>query len=198
MILLNIYIADIRKISNEDLKVWFNEIEPVKQEKINRAQNEKLKTSRIISDHLVKVAISDFLNIPNNEIEIYYGKHGKPLLKNGKAYFNASHSGNYVVACVDSCPCGIDIEEIRDVNLKVAERICTESEKQYIYNAEDNSLALLEIWTKKEAYFKSFGCGISTCLTVVDTTKEKGFKTFIEDEYVLTIYSDSKYSIQFK
>ena len=196
--MLNIYIADIRNISNSDLENWYNEIEPIKRAKIDNAKSEKIKVSRIISDHLVKCAISEYLNLATSEIEIYYGKHGKPFLKSGEAHFNASHSGNYVVACVDSNPCGIDIEETRDINLKMVERICTESEKQYIYSAEDNSLALLEIWTKKEAYLKSFGCGIATCLTAIDTTKEKGFKTFIEDEYIITIYSDSDYSIQFK
>lgn len=198
MSFVNVYIIDIRNISNNDLETWYNEIEPIKRTKIDNAQNNKVKTSRIISDHLAKLAISEFLNIHTAEIDIYYGKHGKPLLKSGKAYFNVSHSGNYVVACVDTNPCGIDIEEIRDVNLKVLERICTDNEKQYIGNAQNKSLAVLEIWTKKEAYFKSFGCGIATCLTAVDTLKEKGFYTYTTNEYILTIYSDKNITINFK
>lgn len=195
---MNIYTIDIRTVSNTDLEKWESEIEPLKRAKIQNAKNEALKISRIISDHLVKLAVSEFLNIKSSEIEIYYGKHGKPLLKSGKAYFNASHSGNYVAVCVDSGPCGIDIEEKREINLNVAQKICTENEKQYINNAQNKSLALLQIWTKKEAYFKSFGCGIATCLSSLDTTKESGFKTFIKDEYILTVYSDNRTNIDFK
>ncbi len=195
---MNVYILDVRDVSDSDLQKWYNEVEPIKRAKIDTAQCEKKKISRIISDHLVKLAISEFLNIPITEIDIYYGKHGKPLLKNGNAYFNASHSGNYVVVCIDTVPCGIDIEELREVNLKVAEKICTDKEKQYISNMQNKSFALLEIWTKKEAYFKSFGCGIATCLTAVDTLKEKGFYTYTTNEYILTIYSDKNITINFK
>lgn len=194
---MNVYIIDARNVSDNDLEKWYNEVEPIKRAKIDNVQNKKVKTSRIISDHLAKLAVSEFLNIPITEIDIYYGKHGKPLLKSGKAYFNVSHSGNYVVACVGRAPCGIDIEEIRDVDLKVSKRICTDNEKQYINNAQNKSLALLEIWTKKEAYFKSFGCGIATCLTAVDTLNEKGFNTYKTHEYVLTVYSDNEITINF-
>ncbi len=188
---MKIYFINVSNINREDLCDWYNTIDNSKKQRIDNIKDESIKLVRIASDHLARLAVSKHLNIPHTKVSFCYGKHGKPLLPKGEAYFNISHSGNYIVCCVDDSPCGIDIEIIKDRNLNAAKRFCTDNEMQYINRSVDKNVALLEIWTKKEAYFKSFGCGIATCLTALDTLKTKGFATKVTDEYVLTVYSEN-------
>ncbi len=195
---MEVYILDKTEIPTEQIEYWYNDIDPIKKHKIDATNNIDVKVSRIVSDHLVRHAVSKFLGIKAVEVSFCYGKHGKPMLTSGNAHFNATHSGDFVAVCVDNYPCGIDIEAIREVNIKSSKMFCTDDEFDYINNSDDKSKALLEIWTKKEAYFKSFGCGIATCLTAVNTLKTKGFKTYTTPQYILTIYSDYDTDINFK
>lgn len=188
---MKIYLTDINNVSRDEITCWYKDIENTKKGKIDNIKDATNKSIRIVSDHLSRYAVSKHLNINPKEITFCYGKHGKPLLSNGNAYFNISHSGNYIVCCVDDLPCGIDVEIIKERKLTTSKRFCTENELQYISNSVDKNIALLEIWTKKEAYFKSFGCGIATCLSSLDTLKTDGFNTIINDKYVLSIYSEN-------
>ena len=188
---MKIYLTDVKNISSEEISSWYKDIDNDKKSRIDNIKDTTNKSIRIVSDHLARYAVSKHLNINPKQITFCYGKHGKPLLPNGNAYFNISHSGSYIVCCVDDLPCGIDIEIIKQRKLNTSKRFCTENELQYIDNSENKNIALVEIWTKKEAYFKSFGCGIATCLSALDTLKTKGFKTIINDKYVLSIYSES-------
>lgn len=85
---------------------------------------------------------------------------------------NISHSGDMVVCAVDDRPVGIDIEQIRPIDLTVAKRICSVEELLYLfghrpteqdftYTTDTEILArFFEIWTAKEAYGKCLGSGI--------------------------------------
>lgn len=188
---MKIYLTDINNISSDEISCWYKDIDNAKKYRIDNIKDIANKNIRIVSDHLARYAVSKHLNINPKEIVFCYGKHSKPLLPSGDAYFNISHSGSYIVCCVDDSPCGIDIEFIKQRNINTAKRFCTDNELQYINNSENKNIALLEIWTKKEAYFKSFGCGIATCLTALDTLKTDGFNTIINDKYVLSIYSEN-------
>lgn len=184
------YKLDINNPPTE-IKDWYNEIDNIKKQKIDSIQNQNVRLTKITSDHLARQAVAQFLNKSTSEIKFCYGKHNKPLLPNNDAYFNVSHSGNYIVCCVDNLPCGIDIEVLRKTNQNTAKRFCTNAELEYIENSENKDIALLEIWTKKEAYFKSFGLGIATCLNALDTLKTNGFSTEICNDYILTVYSEN-------
>ncbi|MBE6688670.1 MAG: 4'-phosphopantetheinyl transferase superfamily protein [Ruminococcaceae bacterium] len=103
-------------------------------------------------------------NNANNRI--VYGKYGKPFLADGKFSFSVSHSGKYniVAACADNI--GIDIQLYGDKPrdyMKIAQRWFNDRENALLkampdYNREE---MFYEIWSRKEAYVKFTGTGIS-------------------------------------
>ena len=103
-------------------------------------------------------------NNANNRI--INGKYGKPFLADGKFSFSVSHSGKYYVlaACADNI--GIDIQLYNEPRnwQKIAERWFNERENALIkampsFQQEE---MFYEIWSRKEAYAKFTGKGISS------------------------------------
>ena len=82
---------------------------------------------------------------------------GKPYVKGLPVCFSISHSGDYAVCVVSDEEIGIDIEKIRPINKRVADKFATEKEKEYILSSSNG---FFEIWTLKEAYFKCIGTGL--------------------------------------
>ena len=185
---MKVYICKKSNI-NADYAKWETQIDRTKKERINRHKEKSRRETLILSDHLAKFAISKYCGVSEEDIEFRYNSLGKPLALGLDVHFNISHSGDYVVLVISDNPCGIDIEVIREVNLNTAKRFCNQNELELIENSSDKHIEFLKIWTKKEAYFKSVGCGIATELKLLDTTKEIYFNTIINDDYVLTIYS---------
>lgn len=108
--------------------------------------------------------------------------------------FSISHSDSLVVCalCVskESTPrVGIDCEDIYGKDpLPLASRFFTEDEFLKILEASDKALAFTELWTKKEAYLKYLGSGLSTPLNTFDVSNlPLCFKTERRDSCIITL-----------
>ena len=189
---MKIYLYDIKKLTDFDIKRGYEMLDSVKKHRVDNCNNAERQRMITASDLLTRTMLSKCLKINPSDIIFAHSSHEKPILPNGEAYFNVSHSGDFWVGCLDSEPCGIDIEVIREVNLNSAKRFATANEMEYIDSHSNKNIALLEIWTKKEAYFKSIGCGIATVLTSVDVLQEKNLTTKITDDYIISLYSPHK------
>ena len=86
---------------------------------------------------------------------------GKPFFETGELHFSISHSKNHAFCVLSSCPVGIDAEEKdRAVNLRLAEKILSETEHRRFEAADDPHDALLRLWVLKEAAAKLSGRGL--------------------------------------
>lgn len=92
---------------------------------------------------------------------IAVGERGKPCFVDSPWYFSISHTPRHAFCALSERPIGIDAEEAdRDINLKLAEKILSPSEKAQFDEAEDKRLALLTFWVLKEAAAKLTGEGL--------------------------------------
>ena len=82
---------------------------------------------------------------------------GKPFLPDGPS-FNLSHSGDYVILGVSEHEVGVDIEQVRTYDERVAQRCFTEDELKWL-KEQDNPDAFFKLWTVKEAIVKADGRG---------------------------------------
>ena len=86
---------------------------------------------------------------------------GKPYFQDHPLYFSISHTKAHVFCALSEKPVGIDAEETdRKINLLLAEKILSETEKKQYDEAQDKARALLTFWVLKEAAAKSTGEGI--------------------------------------
>ncbi len=109
-----------------------------------------------------------YLNVPPANIQFKYGSKGKPTLTVLETVnFNASHSGDLAVfAFTEHCKVGIDVEQIRPLPdmQNIADRFfCSEEAVELMsLNANERKHAFFLCWTRKEAYIKAIGDGLST------------------------------------
>ena len=116
---------------------------------------------------------------------------GKPYFKDLDIRFNISHSGSRMIIAVSDKEIGADIQIKKPIHDGLVKRFFTPEEQEYVLSADSVALRLdrfYEIWTKKEAYGKWKGCGMSGVLSV-DVTK-LCFYTEDDGEYALAIYEE--------
>ena len=93
--------------------------------------------------------------------EIRIAEGGKPYFPNCPLEFSISHTRSHAFCALAPGPIGIDAEEKdRQVNLKLAEKILSPSERVRFDAAPDKQAALLKLWVLKEASVKLTGRGL--------------------------------------
>lgn len=129
-----------------------------------------------------------------NNIEIIKTKKGKPYFKCiTDLFFSISHSKGLTVVALGESEVGIDVEKVRKADLRITKRFLKE-EADYITET-DFDHRFFEVWTKKEAYLKYTGYGLSGGLDSVNVLKLP-IKTFDYEDYVISIYSEKEYEIE--
>lgn len=93
--------------------------------------------------------------------EISLTHRGKPYFPDSCWYFSISHTTKHAFCVLSRNNIAIDAEEAdRKVNLKLAEKILSSSEKIQFDQSEDKEKALLTFWVLKEAAAKLSGEGL--------------------------------------
>lgn len=107
------------------------------------------------------------------ELEMTYGKKGKPYLRDYPFFYNISHSGEYVLCAVSDSEVGADIQ--RDVwdgsarTEKIADRFFSSEERKALSalrGQEAERDLFFRLWSRKEAYGKLLGEGILSAAAV--------------------------------
>ena len=96
----------------------------------------------------------------------YYGEHGKPQIVNFPKKFNLSHSGDYVVCAVGDGEVGADIQKWVPYKERTAERFFAPTEWKLLQElpASQRTELFYRLWSRKEAYGKYTGQGISSAV----------------------------------
>jgi len=179
-------------IDNNKIYVWLvnlklesntikNIIHSLSNEEINRANKfyfEKDKYSFIGSHVILRQILSKYIDIPTKKIIFDNNKYGKPFVKNSiheNFQFNLSHSENYALIGVTSYDeIGVDIEHIKDdfIIKDIANNYFSKGEIEELFSLPNDKqrTGFFNCWTRKEAYIKAEGKGLSIPLNSFDVT----------------------------
>jgi 4'-phosphopantetheinyl transferase len=128
------------------------------------------RRSFIVSRGILRDPLSHYTGIEPGRIEFKYNLAGKPFLANEGAvpemYFNPSHAGQMVLYAFSwDRQVEIDVECIRPMEEMdlVAERMFSPSEYDRFrkIGAKDRLRAFYNYWTRREAFLKAIGDGMS-------------------------------------
>lgn len=128
-----------------------------------------------VAHGLLREILSLYLDTPPDQLRFGYNPHGKPFLPGTAICFNLSHSGGMALyAIARSMEIGIDIERIpTDFECaEVAERFFSRGETDALRTVPSDlqPVAFFNCWTRKEAFVKALGEGISFPLNQFDVT----------------------------
>ena len=138
------------------------------RERAARFRFEHLQTAFTLSHGLLRILLGRYTGVEPGDVRFAYGPHGKPSLEfpDVPLHFNLSHSGKLAsYAFTVGCEIGIDIEVIRPVSEQesIVRRFFSEAEcaewMQLDRALRDEAFFLC--WTRKEAFIKTRGEGLS-------------------------------------
>lgn len=139
-----------------------------------------LRHSFIIARGVLRILLGCYMDVLPASIQFKYGLKGKPaLVAPSDVDFNVSHSGGFAVfAFTAACKIGIDVEQIRPLqNLQsIADQFFCPEEAAELMSVADNERehSFFLCWTRKEAYIKAVGDGLSTPLNSFRVTLQPG------------------------
>lgn len=132
-----------------------------RREKILKYKNTEDKKRSMLAELLIRKAAVNFCGLTPDQIKICYNPYEKPYIANLRHFkFNISYSGKYVAIATSKYKVGVDIEQIQNIDLDIAERCFTPGEYAYICNCKDPKAAFYQMWTLKESYIKAIGKGL--------------------------------------
>ena len=134
-------------------------------QRADRFKFERHQRAFIVARATLREVLASYLHLAPQDVAFVYGEHGKPALASADVQFNTSHSGDRIVIAVTrAAQVGVDIEHHRPVGyLELAERFFSQREVDVLRALDAENLATMfyRCWTRKEAYVKARGQGLS-------------------------------------
>ena len=190
----------IQKVDNEYLEKNYESVVsglyPERREKIRQLKYKSSAYVSVTAGLMLQSVLKQELGLRAEDICLARGEKGKPYIDGAEHFFfNLSHSGECVVLAYSDTEVGVDVEQLRDIDIKVAKRcFCTE-EYELVRTADNREESFYDIWTRKESYLKLTGQGISVPLNsfyVLDDMKHLNrekmcFHTERYEDYIISL-----------
>ncbi len=137
----------------------------------------------IVARGLLRAILGRYLDVEPSQLRFSYSPYGKPSLAresgSGDLCFNVSHAdGLALYAVTRGRQLGVDIERVRAdlADEQVAERFFSQQELAELrtFSGSMRSQAFFNCWTRKEAYIKARGEGLSLPLDQFDVSLAPG------------------------
>jgi len=179
---------------NESDKVWSHKEQEKKldfltfslKERILTYQDPKDRQLRIMGKLLLKellqqFQLSDRIGLSN----IQYTQYNRPFF-DSEFEFSTSHSGEIsVCAGTINAKVGIDLEQIRQVNVKDYKELFTDREWKMIKESKDINRSFYTLWTRKEACLKAIGTGVAVSFASIDVCSDivthEGYEYYLHE-----------------
>ena len=180
-------------LSAGEVHVWRVELEQpehllekfrgtLEQQELDRASRfhfEKHRRHFVVARGVLRQLLGQYLDTQPSVLSFAYGAYGKPALdgehKHSGLRFNMSHSHELALfAFAEDRELGVDVEHIRAdfASEDIARNYFSRREVE-TFNAlpkHDQVAAFFRCWTRKEAYIKAIGKGLSQPLDQFDVT----------------------------
>lgn len=145
-------------------------LSPDERRRAEKYHFEKDKNHFINARAALRRILSRYLDLAPNQIGFSGNRYGKPELniKNSDAALNFNFSSSWEIALcavTRNREIGVDIEFIKgeSANIEIAERYFSPDEISALKNIPEplQSAAFFSVWTRKEAFIKAVGQGLS-------------------------------------
>jgi 4'-phosphopantetheinyl transferase len=133
----------------------------------------------IVARGTLRTLLSYYVNVPPVALRFFYGQYGKPFLERERhkqnVSFNVSHSCDLALYAISlNRDVGIDVESVSPdfVNAEMARQCFSRVELRSFWSvpSELRMEAFFNGCTRKEAYIKALGMGLSIALDSFDVT----------------------------
>ncbi len=163
--IVHIWKAELDADSNE-IDAFWPTLSEVEKKRADRFYFQKDRTHFIKARGILRHLLSRYLSLDPKALIFDYNKFGKPYLKNSTLHFNVSHSnGLGLFAFTQNALIGVDLEKIKkQIDFEtITSRFFSQNEANLILSLDlnDRTESFYKCWTRKEAFIKAHGEGLS-------------------------------------
>jgi 4'-phosphopantetheinyl transferase len=180
-------------LNGDEIQVWKQyltrgpaEIESLQRllspDELGRAQRFRFSSDRnhfIVARGMLRTLLGHYLTVSPVELSFSYSSFGRPSITHPEVAsafdFNISHSGGVALMAFSmGRQIGIDVEQVRGNfgTVEIAERFFSVAERAALQQLpeEERQAAFFRCWTRKEAFIKALGEGLSHPLDQFDVS----------------------------
>lgn len=147
----------------------FRHLSSDETERAGRFRLAKHRNRYVVGRGTLRTVLAQYLNRTPGDLRFTYNDRGKPELPSVDLQFNVAHSdGIALFALTRAAAVGIDIERVRPnvTDDRIAERFFAPEEVEALHALDPSARheAFFRCWTRKEAFVKACGKGLSLAL----------------------------------
>jgi 4'-phosphopantetheinyl transferase len=154
----------------EVYRACLDTLTPDESERAGRFRFDRHRQQFVIARGALRAVLSQYLDRPPSQLRFVYSPFGKPEVEgeegSGCLRFNLSHAeGVALIALTRGREVGVDVEVVREEfpGMEIAEHFFSGREVEALraLPEETRAAAFFLYWTRKEAYIKALGEGLS-------------------------------------
>ncbi|MCB0804429.1 MAG: 4'-phosphopantetheinyl transferase superfamily protein [Bacteroidales bacterium] len=134
---------------------------------LKRFRNRDALQRNLLGEVLCRAVLAQKEQISVKDVQTYRKEKGKPFYSDFPQWnFNISHSAEWVVMGFSDSELGVDIEKIRTIDYRLAQRFFSEEENVNLNERKEpeKQIYFFDLWTIKESYLKFLGKGLTKTL----------------------------------
>lgn len=181
-------------IPSELYHLLLSKVSTDKQNKIMKYRRREDAYRSLLGEVLIRAVTMKITGCSNDNIILQTNPYGKPILHEiDHVHFNLSHSGSWVVAIFSDCEVGIDVEQLKSYDPRIAEHFFSRQEYLDLLSnpIQDQESYFIDLWTLKESYIKARGMGLSIPLNTftIRIFPDQSIHMFPPEPYFFKRYS---------
>ena len=159
---------------NGDATAFEADLSPAELDRMHRFRFAAHQRRFQISHAVTRRILAGYLGCSPQDVALRHGPRGKPYIDGDGPSFNLSHSGDLALVAIAGHELGVDVEKVRHLESlpQIAQRHFSDVEYAALeaLDAARQELAFYRCWTRKEAYIKALGEGLSMALDSFDVS----------------------------
>lgn len=167
------------QVQPEDYEFFLGKVAPQRRERVKRFMFIQDSYRSLFGEVLVRAILCRDYGYTNSDIQFEHNEYGKPhVAGNNEFSYNISHSGCWVIMIWGQGLLGIDVEQVKQIDLSIANRFFSVEETESLMRKKEGERQnyFYTLWTLKESYIKAAGKGLSIPLdsfSIVEDGKGK-------------------------
>ena len=170
----------------EEIAPYRHLLNPEERKRADKFYFEKDKNRFVITRGILKSLLGRYNKINAARISFGQNAYGKPLMEHNPYHFNVAHSGNYgLLGLTKIADIGVDIEQFRaQTDLEAIARRFFSRVEIAEFSAlpeSERQQGFFNAWTRKEAFIKAVGMGLSLPLHAFDVRLSPNHEAGLSD-----------------